>query len=61
MSPHLAYLRNFPMQHGALLFRVGSRPEDVYNAVEEIKKAKLLYETENTSQPATCWFGRAEI
>ncbi len=45
ISPHLAYLRRYPLDHGARLFRVGSSEEDVADATLKSKSRRRLYES----------------
>jgi hypothetical protein len=51
ISPHLAYLRTRPMQHGAKLFVVG--PDDSGSAISKSATRRKLYE-EGKYKPMAC-------
>lgn len=44
ISPHLAYLRTYPLENGAALFKVGSSKQDVVNSTQKSRTRKRLYE-----------------
>src|SRR6185295_14096363 len=53
ISPHLAYLREMPVQQGAFLVRMGTLPHDIGNATVRSPLRRRLYE-EGRYQP-TCY------
>jgi hypothetical protein len=53
ISPHLAYLREVPVRHGAFLVHMGALPHDIQNATVRSPLRKKLYE-EGRYEP-TCY------
>jgi hypothetical protein len=52
ISPHLAYLRNVPAEHGALFLDVGATAEATANAVARSKQRRARFE-DGTYKPRT--------
>jgi len=53
ISPHLAYLRQIPLEGGASFFRYGSSQADINNALAKSETRRVLFE-EGRYQP-TCY------
>lgn len=55
ISPHLSYLREYPIKHGANLFRVGKQKSDIENSLMKSKTRRKYFENGKYMPTSYMW------